>query len=162
MLEKLTTWHPLQHIREKLGSKGHVAKELGHLQDSMNRLFDSFFQDRYAEYEDTFWYPVVDVSETDKAFVIHAELAGMTQKDVDISLQDNVLCIQGKKKRRKKSKHENFYLTERSFGRFYQSFTLPAAVDAEHVQATFTDGVLTVILPKTQPIQAKRIAISTS
>lgn len=162
MLEKLAKWNPLKSVREK-GEPGNVRlKELGHLQDALNSLFERFFHDRYVESEDALWFPAIDISETDTALVVRAELPGMTKKDVDISLQENILIIQGEKKRKKKAKHEDFYLVERSFGRFYQSLTLPAIVDADKVTAIFTHGVLTITLPKTEVSQPRRIAISAS
>ncbi|GAK60908.1 heat shock protein hsp20 [Candidatus Vecturithrix granuli] len=162
MLEKLAKWNPLKSVRAKGEHNSAKLKELGQLQDALNRLFDRFFQDRYTESEDALWFPAVDMAETDTAIVIHAELPGMTKKDVDISLQDNILTIQGEKKRKKKAKHEDFYLVERSFGRFYQAFTLPAAVKSDKITATFKHGVLTITLPKSEGAQPKRIAISTS
>lgn len=160
MLEKLAKWNPLKSVRAK-GEHGSVKlKDLGHLQDALNHLFDRFFHDRYAESEDALWFPTIDMSETETAIVVRAELPGMAKKDVDISLQDNLLMLQGEKKRQKRAKREDFYLMERSFGRFYESLTLPALVDPEKVTATFAHGVLTITLPKTEVTQPKRIAIS--
>lgn len=162
MLEKLTKWNPLRSVRENGEHRGNSIKELGQLQEAMNRLFDGFFRDRYTEREDAFWHPDVDVSETASDVVVRAELPGMTRKDIDIAIRDNILTIQGEKKRKKKTKNENFYLVERSFGQFSQSFTLPAAVEQDKVKATFAHGVLTIILPKTEGAKAHRIAIATS
>jgi HSP20 family protein len=166
MLEKLTQWNPLRNVQKNGKHRGTGLKELGRLQESMNRLFDGFFdgrgffRDRYTESEEAFWYPSMDVSETDTAIIVRAELPGMTKKDVDISLQDNVLTVQGEKKRKKKTKHENFYRVERSFGHFCQSFTLPAAVEQDKVKATFAHGVLSITLPKTESAKPRRIAIT--
>ena len=162
MLEKLAKWNPLRSVQQNGEHRGTGIKELGHLQESMNRLFDGFFKDRYTEREDAFWYPDVDVSETASDVIVRAELPGMARKDIDIAIQDNVLTIQGEKKRKKKTKHENFYLVERSFGQFYQSVTLPALVEQDKVKATFAHGVLTITLPKTEGAKPHRIAISTS
>ena len=161
MLEKLTRWNPLRNVREKDERGGYAIKELDQLQGAMNRLFDGFFRERYTESEDAIWFPAIDTSETDAAIVVRVELPGMSKKDVDISIQGNVLILQGEKKRKKKSKNENFYMVERSFGRFYQSITLPAAVEGDKVKATFAHGVLSIILPKKEGAKAKRIAIST-
>jgi HSP20 family protein len=166
MLEKLTKWNPLRSVRESNERRGNGFKELGQLQEAMNRLFDGFFhdrgsfRDRYTEREDALWYPDVDVSETANAVVVRAELPGMTRKDIAIAIQDNVLTIQGEKKRKKKTKNENFYRVERSFGQFYQSFTLPAVVEQDKVKATFAHGVLTISLPKTEDAKPHRIAIT--
>jgi HSP20 family protein len=162
MLEKLTHWNPLRSVREHSKPRGTGIKEPGQLREAMNRVFDGFLRDRYTESEEAIWWPAVDVSETDTALVVRAELPGMTKKEVDISLQDNVLTLQGEKTRKKKTKHEEFSLVERSFGRFYQAFTLPVAIDPENVTAAFTQGVLTITLPKTESTTPQRIPISTS
>ena len=162
MLEKLIQWNPLRSVREHGEHRGTGLKELGHLQEGMNRLFDRFFKDRYTEREDAFWSPEIDVSETTSDVLVRVELPGMTRKDVDIALQGNVLTIQGEKKRKKKAKHENVYIAERSFGFFSQSIMLPAPVEQGKVKATFTHGVLTVTLPKTEGAKPQRIAIATS
>jgi HSP20 family protein len=162
MLEKLSHWKPLRSVREHSKPRGSGIKELGQLREAINHLFDGFLRDRYTESEEAIWWPAVDVSETDTAVVVRAELPGMKKKEVEISLQDNVLTLQGEKTRKKKTKHEKFSLLERSFGRFYQAFTLPAPIDPEQVTATFTHGVLTITLPKTESTTPQRIPISTS
>jgi len=162
MLEKLTKWNPLRSVREKYAHRGTGIKELGQLQAALNRLFDGFFRNRQTEHKDALWFPAIDVAETDMAIVVRAELPGITKKDVDIALQENILVIQGEKKRNKKAKHEEFYLIERSFGCFYQSFTLPVAVDQDKVTAIFTQGVLTITLPKVEATKPQRIAIATA
>lgn len=160
MLEKLTQWNPLRSVRERDGHRGTGIKELGQLQDAMNRLFDGFLRDRYTEHEDAFWYPDVDVSETASDVIVRAELPGLTKNDIEIAIQDNVLTIQGEKTRKKKTKHENFYLVERNFGQFYQSFTLPAPVEQDKVKATFAQGVLIITFPKTDGAKPHRITVT--
>ena len=106
-------------------------------------------------------FPLMNVTEDKDKYFVRAELPGMTKKNIAIAIQDNVLTIQGEKKRKKKTKNENFYLVERSFGQFYQSFTLPAPVEQDKVKATFAHGVLTITLPKTEGAKPHRIAIAT-
>lgn len=161
MLEKLAQWNPLRNVREHGEHRGNGIKELSQLQESLNQLFEKFFGDRDMESEDALWFPAIDISETASEVIVRADLPGMTKKDVDISLQDNVLTIQGEKKRKKKTKHENVYIAERSYGRFYQTMTLPVAVQQDKVEATFANGVLSIRLPKIEGAQPKRIAIST-
>lgn len=161
MFEKLVQWNPLRNVRAKEEHRGTGIKQLHQLQEAMNRLFDSFFGAHDVESENMLWRPAIDVSETDTEIIVRADLPGMTKKDIDIALQENVLTIQGEKKRKKKVRGENFYLTERSFGRFQQSFTLPVAVEQDKVEASFTHGVLSIRLPKTEGAKPKRIAIST-
>jgi HSP20 family protein len=91
----------------------------------------------------------MNVSETDKEINITAELPGVSQNDVDLSLDEDVLTIRGEKKFEQKDEKENFHFVERSYGTFQRSVRLSFPVDPEQVKASFENGVLTVTLPKT-------------
>jgi len=91
----------------------------------------------------------MNVSETDKEIRITAELPGVTEQDIEVSLEDDVLTIRGEKRFERKDDKENFHFVERSYGTFQRSLRLPYAVDSEEVQASFENGVLTVTVPKT-------------
>lgn len=91
----------------------------------------------------------VDVSETDKAYTITAELPGVKETDVDVSVSDDMLVIKGRKEREREEKGKNRYLSERSFGAFQRMFTLPRDTDSSKIEARVKDGVLTVTVPKT-------------
>ena len=91
----------------------------------------------------------MNVSETDKEIRITAELPGVTEKDIDVSLDDDVLTIRGEKRFERTDDKENFHFVERSYGTFQRSLRLPYAVDSEQVQASFENGILTVTVPKT-------------
>jgi HSP20 family protein len=144
-------------------TKWRPVRDLVSLQDEMNRLFEGFFgrpmltQD-WGEGE---WNPSVDVSETKDKVVITADLPGMTKDDVKISIQDHTLTLEGEKKREKEEKGENYHRLERSYGSFCRSFTLPAAVKADKIKASYKDGVLSVTLPKAEEAKPKEIPIST-
>lgn len=97
----------------------------------------------------TFVNANMNVSETDKEIRITAELPGVTEQDLDISLDDDVLTIRGEKKFERKDEKENFHFVERSYGTFQRSLRLPYAIESEQVQANFENGVLTVAVPKT-------------
>jgi len=103
--------------------------------------------------------PTFDVKETKDSFVFRADLPGVKDSDVDISLTGNRLTISGRRQEENKEEGEQFYAYERSYGSFSRSFTLPEGIDAEHVQADLKDGVLTVVLPKKPEVQPKRIAL---
>ncbi len=105
--------------------------------------------------------PSVDVTETDKAIRITAELAGMDEKDVEISLSDDgILHIKGEKTEEKEERDGDSYLSERRYGSFSRSFRLPDTLDRNKISADFNKGVLTVTLPKGKKAQkAKKIAI---
>lgn len=105
--------------------------------------------------------PAVDFVEDDKAFRITAELPGMTDKDVDISLSGDVLTIKGEKQEEKEEKRKNYYMSERRFGSFQRSLTLPDGIDRDKIEAVCEKGVLTVTLPKTPEAvkQQKKIEV---
>ena len=108
-------------------------------------------------YETSFEFsaPVVDVVEKEKEYQISAELPGLEEKDVEVSVADDMLTIKGQKKEEKEEKAKNYYLSERRYGAFQRSFQLPSGVDAEKIEANFRKGVLTVTLPKTPEAQKK-------
>ena len=110
------------------------------------------------------WLPAMEIIDNKDSFVVTAELPGLDLKDVDLTIDDDVLTISGEKVEEKKEGKENsqFYLWERRYGSFNRSFTMPGAVDASKVSAEFANGVLTVKLPKSEKVKAsaKKIAIS--
>ena len=91
---------------------------------------------------------------------MRAELPGMTQNDIELNLQDNVLTLKGEKKQEKKEEKEDYHRIERSYGSFTRSFTLPAGVKQEDVKATFKDGILEISMPKSEEAKPKKIAIA--
>lgn len=99
--------------------------------------------------------PVVDVAETDNALTITAELPGMAQDDVEITLADGILTLRGEKKAEAEEKEKNYYLLERSYGAFSRSFRLPPTVDQEKCEAKFDKGVLRITLPKTEAARSQ-------
>jgi HSP20 family protein len=111
--------------------------------------------------------PSVDVAETDKEIEITAELPGLERKDVEISLEDDVLTIRGEKKsesvqdnkKDKGSDNKNYHLTERSYGVFYRVLQLPPGIDPSTVKATMSNGVLKITIPKPARAQAKKIEV---
>ena len=126
------------------------------LHREMNRLFDDVFRgaglpaaETQGQGGGTFVNASMNVSETDKEIRITAELPGVTEQDIDISLNDDVLTIRGEKKFERMDDKENFHFVERSYGTFQRSLRLPFPVDPEQVQASFENGVLTVTVPKT-------------
>ena len=129
----------------------------------MERWFDDFFNSGFElrPFGESMrgFNPTVDVSESDEAYTISAELAGLDEKDVEVSLENNVLILSGEKKSEHEDKSESYYPVERSYGSFKRSFALPAEVDPDKVEASFKNGVLTVTLPKTEHGQTKRIEV---
>jgi HSP20 family protein len=138
------------------------VRELSSLQSEMNRLFNTFFDTPTTAGNGGAvrrWVPSMDLVETDEHFVLRADLPGLTDGDVSIELEDNVLTVSGERKAEHEEKKEGFYRMERSFGQFRRSLTLPEGVDAEKIAATFDKGVLEVRIPKPEERKPRRVAI---
>ena len=105
------------------------------------------------------WSPAVDVYETEKGLVLTAELPGVRQEDISLSIYENTLTLKGERKFERDVKHENYFRIERNYGYFYRCFTLPCEVDASGINATFSDGVLKVMVPKADK-QTKKVKVS--
>jgi HSP20 family protein len=139
------------------------VRELSSLQSEMNRLFNTFFDTPTTGGNGTGgvrrWVPSMDLVETEDSFVLRADLPGLSEGDVAIELEDNVLTVSGERKAEHEEKKEGFYRMERSFGQFRRSLTLPEGVDAEKIAATFDKGVLEVRIPKPEERKPRRVAI---
>ena len=108
------------------------------------------------------WMPSADVSETDTAYLIKAEIPGVKKEDVKVTLQDGMLTIQGERKMEKEEKDEKFHRIERSYGSFVRSFSLPDDVEESAVQAEFKDGLLNVTLKKSAKPKSKAVNVQVS
>src|SRR5262245_45743800 len=137
---------------------GQLRREINQLFDDVWRGFDvpAFTGDGESRLR-----PRIDIAETDKEIQVAPELSGLDDKDVEVTLSDGVLTIKGEKKSERKEDGKGFYLSERSYGSFQRSIVLPEGVDADKVSAEFTNGVLTVKVPKLPSVQSnvKKIAI---
>jgi len=136
---------------------------LSSLRDELDRLFESPWTGitRTAQLLSG-WTPALDVHEDKDNFVVVAELPGMKREDIDVSLHDGVLGISGERKTDEKYEGAEVYRTERLFGKFQRTVTLPAPVAAEKVTAQYKDGVLTITLPKTEAAKPKQIDVNVS
>lgn len=105
------------------------------------------------------WSPRVDISETDKEYLVRAELPDVAKEDMHLSVDNGVLTIRGEKKQEKEEKGKKFHRIERHYGSFSRSFTLPDNVDAAAIKAAFKDGVLNVTLPKSSRKPTKAIKV---
>ena len=124
--------------------------------------FDPFDQVERLLGTDRSWSfnPAFEVKETKDSYIFKADLPGIREEDLEISLTGDRLTISGKRENEKKEESDRFYAYERSFGSFSRSFTLPEGVDAEHCNADLKDGVLNLRLPKVPEVQPKRIQVS--
>jgi len=140
------------------------ARELGTLQTEMNRLFTTFFDSPTAHAGNgatsRTWIPAMDLVETDSDFVLRADLPGMSEDDVHIELEDNVLTVSGERKAEHEERKEGYYRVERSSGSFRRTLTLPEGVAPDAIKATFDRGVLEVRIPKPEQRKPRKVAIS--
>lgn len=129
--------------------------DVGFRWPSVRQLFD---MSPLAQGETSFAFnaPAVDVSEDDKGFKVTAELPGLDEKNIEVSVTNHRLSIKGEKRQEKEEKDKNHYLSERSYGSFTRSFNLPEGVDTDKIVAEFSKGVLTVTLPKTAEAQKQK------
>ena len=119
------------------------------LRQDMERLFDRFFEPRWDEFMAVGeWAPTLDFSETKDAYLVKLEVPGVEQKDLSVTLENQMLTIKGEKHKEKEEKDEKYHRLERSWGTFARTLALPTGVDTEKVAASFKDGVLTVKMPK--------------
>ena len=135
--------------------------EVDSLQRSINRLFDDAGSARRERHEgaDAMWAPAVNSYEDKDAFLLSCDLPGMDQKDIRINLDNNTLTISGTRKLEHEENKENYQRIECVFGTFSRSFTLPATVDTEKIEANVEKGVLKIRLPKREESKPRQIAI---
>ncbi len=106
------------------------------------------------------WAPLVDIVEDDQNYIIKAELPGVKKEDIKVGVQDDVLTISGHRHYEKEEKDKKFHRIERSYGSFARSFTLPEDSDGDKVSAEFKDGMLKVLLPKTERNKPKQVEVT--
>ena len=125
-----------------------------------DRLFSSLFENSGRQVQR--WVPAMDLVEADDHFVLKADLPGLSENDVAIEVQDNVLTISGSREAEHERKEKGWYRLERSYGSFSRSLTLPDGVDADKVEASFDRGVLELRIPKPEERKPRRISIGSS
>jgi len=108
------------------------------------------------------WYPAVDIFDKDNEIVLKAELPGLKKEDIDIHVEENLLTLRGERKREEEVKEKGYYRSERAYGTFSRSFTLPATVDVKKIAASYRDGVLVVTLPKAEEAKPRQIEVKVS
>ena len=135
---------------------------LFNLHNEMGRLFGDLLssQENDVDTENASWIPTVDISESENTYEIHAELPGVTENDVNISVTDNLLTIKGEKNVQENTHNKNYHRVERRYGSFKRSFTLPRLVNTSEIKAGFKDGILSLTIPKAEEAKPKEIQIS--
>jgi HSP20 family protein len=137
-------------------------RELASIQNEMNRLFGTVFDAPAATGNggtQRRWMPAMDLVETDDHFVLRADLPGLSESDVDIEVEDNVLTVSGERRPEYQQSKEGYHRVERAFGSFSRSLTLPEGVDAEAVSAGFDRGVLEITIPKPEQRKPRKVSI---
>ena len=140
-------------------------RELEEVSSHLNRIFGRSparvepGQEMLAMVE---WAPSVDISETDTAYLVKAEIPGVNKEDVKIIIQDGMLTISGERKQEKEEKGKKFHRIERSYGSFARSFRVPGDADEDSVKAEFKDGMLNIALAKSEKAKPRSIEVSVS
>ena len=121
-------------------------------------IMDEFFNDAVATRQHAF-APSIDISETDKQYVIDVEVPGMDKKDIELNVDNNTLTISGERKFENEEEGKHFHRVESSYGNFSRSFTLPDNVDSDSIQATYNIGILHITIDKSEQKMKKQIKI---
>ena len=126
------------------------------LYDDIDRVFRTFMNDEPGM---SFKSPSVDIRETEADFVLEAELPGLSEKDVEVKVEDNLLTIASRKDEKNEEKREGYVVRERRSAAFSRSFVLPKDVDREKIVATFKDGLLSLQIPKAERVKPRQIEV---
>ena len=137
------------------------SNEMERIHRDMDSFFDSFFSMKPSTLFDADWVPSVDVTEENGEIRVKAEMPGLEEKDINVTIENGILSISGEKKEEKKEedKERNYILSERSFGSFKRQIRLPDDVKSGDVKAKFRNGVLEITLPRDEKAQPKKIQI---
>lgn len=135
-------------------------RELQRIND-MDGLFENFFtKDRELMEPIRFeWCPLCNLHEDDNNYILEAEIPRMNKDEIKVSINDNVLTLTGERKEEREEDKKHSHIIERHYGTFLRSFTLPVDVDGEKIDASYKDGILKIILPKTEKSKIKEIAV---
>ncbi len=144
----LVPWSPFE-MMEEMGRR---------FEDVFGREFPTVW--RRLPAEERAWAPAIEVMEKDDKFLVRAELPGMKKEDIDVSVTGDTLTIKGERKAESEVKEENYYRSERVYGNFFRSISLPTSVDTKKIEASYKDGILEIGLPKAPEVQPKKIEIS--
>jgi HSP20 family protein len=145
-------WDPFQDLRS-------AQDEMAQMNPMLAHALGLHAQQGNARTTTTAWAPAVDISERKDAYLVTVELPGLKPEDLDITMEDGLLTIQGERQFTSESSEQQFHRVERRYGAFRRSITLPAQVQAEQIEASFDDGVLQIVVPKMEEATPKRIQV---
>lgn len=144
-------------------SRWEPFRGLSTLHDQVNRLFnETVLRGQGEDSALTTWSPAVDIYETENELVVKADLPDVSEKDIDVRVENNLLTIRGERKFEKSVSEDNYLRVERSYGTFSRSFSLPNAVNAEAIHAEYKNGVLTVTMPKREESKPRQVKVAVS
>lgn len=146
MATMITRWEPFRNLST--------------LQEQVNRLFETSSKGNGDNSSLTAWAPAVDIYEAENELVLKADLPEISEKDLDIRVENNMLTVRGERKFEQKVKEDNYLRIERTYGSFSRSFSLPSTINTEAIQADYKNGVLTVQLPKRAESKPKQVKIN--
>jgi HSP20 family protein len=124
-----------------------------------DRLFEDFLPTLAEDGPATAWMPRFDLVEREEDFVAKMDLPGLRPEDINVEMEDGRLVVRGERKQEERSEKENVVRMERVHGSFFRSFTLPRNVKPDEIEAAFTDGVLTLTIPKSEAARPRRIEV---
>ncbi len=142
------------------------TRELMSAWDDFDRLFNQLMGSRRTEGDGSdvsnvsVWRPVVDITEHEKEYELTAELPGIQEEDIHLAFKDNVLTLSGEKKRTEQDEKANTLCRERRFGTFQRMIRFDSDVDGDNIQAEYTNGILTITMPKTKETMQKQIPVN--
>jgi HSP20 family protein len=151
-------WKPLRDI-SRWSPVTDLSSEFVTMQKEIDRMFDRFRGGRIADAAAGDLWPSIDIVENDNDFVVNVELPGVRKEDVKITVNEGVLTVRGEKRQEGEMKEERYRRVERSFGTFERSFTLPTTVQSDRIGAGFSNGVLTITIPKAEQAKSREIEV---
>lgn len=150
----------LPRIRNKSELQNNSNKR-SYIDDVFNNFFNEIASFSYpTSYNDRMLSPRTDIMENDSEYNLEMELPGVTQGNIDLKIDSNILTIEGKKEQSSEKKDHNYHMQERYYGSFYRSISLPSNIDEEHIEAQFKDGILSIKIPKKEQSKAKKIKVT--
>ena len=136
------------------------VRDLFNFRDDMNRLFDGFTHDFPVQRERFGTYaPDIDVRETDNEILVNVEIAGMDEKDLKVSVRENILTLKGEKKQEEETEGTTYRINERCYGQFERTITLPTNIKTDAITAHYKNGILAVTLPKAEEVKPREITV---
>lgn len=130
------------------------------LREAMNQLFEESVVSPRAARSGQGFVPALDLSETADAFLVEATVPGLKAEDLDITVENNVLTIKGDLRQEAEDRKRNYHRVERRYGSFQRTISLPSTVKADAIQASLTNGVLRLEIPKSEEVKPRRISVS--